>query len=192
MHRLNDIISNIDWFPTLCAAAGVPDIKEQMKNGFSANGKNFKVHLDGYNFMPYFEGKEKQGPRDSIMYFDQGGNLNALRWNDWKVSFAIAKGGNIAAARRSVTAWAGITNLRMDPYEKGSEDGGEYWKWYAEQMWLLVPIQGKIKEFFADFEQYPFQTGSSLNAGSIGYGLLKQQDALKRLKDIEQMARPSN
>ena len=58
----NDIISLLDWFPTLCAAAGVPDIKEKMAKGFSASGKTFKVHLDGYNFMPYFQGKEKSGP----------------------------------------------------------------------------------------------------------------------------------
>src|SRR5215468_10263700 len=89
----NDIISLIDWFPTLSAAAGVPDVKEKMLKGYSANGKNFKVHLDGYNFMPYFEGKEKAGPRDAIMYFDQGGNLNAMRWNDWKVSFALSSHG---------------------------------------------------------------------------------------------------
>src|SRR5262249_26311860 len=69
----NDIISLIDWFPTLCAAAGEPDIKAKLAKGYTANGKEFKVHLDGYNFIPYFEGKEKQSPRDSIMYFDQDG-----------------------------------------------------------------------------------------------------------------------
>jgi hypothetical protein len=86
----NDIISLLDWFPTLCAAAGLPDIKEKMAQGFTASGKSFKVHLDGYNFMPYLEGKATAGPRDAIYYFDQGGNLNAIRWNDWKVSFAVS------------------------------------------------------------------------------------------------------
>ncbi len=188
----NDIISLIDWFPTLCAAAGVPDIKEKMAAGYSTNGKQFRVHLDGYNFLPYFEGKEKVGPRDSIYYFDQGGNLNALRWNDWKLSFAVQKGGNIATGSRTVTNWAMITNLRMDPYERGAEEGGEQMKFFAQQMWLLVPIQGKIKTFFSDFDQYPFQMGSSLNAAGINYGLLRQQDAMKRLKDVENMARPNN
>jgi len=187
----NDIISNMDWFPTLCAAAGVPDIKEQMKKGFSAGSKNFKVHLDGYNFMPYFEGKEKAGPRDSIMYFDQGGRLNAIRWNDWKLSFAIAKG-NIATGVRETPAWANIANLRMDPYERGMEDGGGAVDFLARNMWLLVPIQGKIKEFFSDFDQFPYQTGSTLNASGIGYGMLQKEDAMKRLKDVEQLARPAN
>jgi len=183
----NDIISLIDWFPTLCAAAGIPDIKEKMKTGFQASGKTFKVHLDGYNFLPYFKGEAKQGPRDVIYYFDQGGNLNAVRWNDWKVSFASFSEGNIATATREVTSWALITNLRMDPYERGLKEGGEAMKFFGQQMWLLVPIQGKIKEFFADFGDYPYQTGSSLNASGIGYGMLRQQDALKRLKDLESM-----
>src|SRR5215469_12592545 len=68
----NEIISLLDWFPTLCAAAGIPDIKEKMATGFTASGKQFKVHLDGYNFVPYFEGKATAGPRDTIYYFDQG------------------------------------------------------------------------------------------------------------------------
>jgi arylsulfatase len=181
----NDIISLIDWFPTLLAAAGEPDIKGKMKAGYQANGKTFKVHLDGYNFLPYFKGDEKQGPRDVIYYFDQGGNLNAVRWNDWKVSFASFSEGNIATATREVTSWAMITNLRMDPYERGMKEGGESMKFFGQQMWLLVPIQGKIKEFFADFADFPYQTGSSLNASGIGYGLLRQQDAMKRLKELE-------
>ena len=183
----NDPISLIDWFPTLSAAAGIPDIKEKMKAGFQAGGKTFKVHLDGYNFLPYFKGEAKQGPRDVIYYFDQGGNLNAVRWNDWKVSFASFSEGNIATATREVTSWAMITNLRMDPYERGMKEGGEAMKFFGQQMWLLVPIQGKIKDFFADFADYPFQTGSSLNASGIGYGMLRQQDAMKRLKDLEGM-----
>jgi arylsulfatase len=182
----NEIISLIDWFPTLCAAAGIPDIKEQMKQGFKAGSKNFKVHLDGYNFLPHFQGKEKAGPRDSIMYFDQGGSLNALRWNDWKLSFATMKG-NIATGTREVPAWAVITNLRMDPYERGYEEGGENMKFIAQQMWLIVPVQGKIKEFFSDFGDFPYQAGSSLNANGINYGLLRQQDALKRLKELENL-----
>jgi arylsulfatase len=184
--QYNEIISLIDWFPTLSAAAGIPDIKEKMKSGFQAGSKNFKVHLDGYNFMPFFKGEAKDGPRDSIYYFDQGGNLNALRWNDWKLSFATSKG-NIATGVRETPAWALIANLRMDPYERGLEEGGGAIEFLARNIWLLVPVQEKIKEFFSDFEQYPYQAGSSLNAGGINYGLLRQQEAMKRLKDLERM-----
>ncbi|MBX9827413.1 MAG: arylsulfatase [Xanthobacteraceae bacterium] len=187
--QYNEIISLIDWFPTLCAAAGIPDIKERMKTGFQAGGKTFKVHLDGYNFMPFFKGEAKESPRDSIYYFDQGGNLNAIRWNDWKLSFAQAKG-NIATGVREVTAWALIANLRMDPYERGMEEGGGAIKFLAQNMWLIVPVQGKVKEFFSDFEQFPYQSGSSLNAGGINYGLLRQQEAMKRLKEVERFTPP--
>lgn len=182
----NEIISLLDWFPTLSDAAGAGDIKAKMKTGFAANGKNFKVHLDGYDFVPYFKGQTKTGPRDAIYYFDQGGSLNALRWNDWKLSFATSNG-NIATAVRSVPAWALIANLRMDPYEKGLEDGGGAIEFLARNMWILVPVQSKIKEFFSDFTQYPYQEGSSLSASGINYGLLRQQDALKRLKELESL-----
>jgi arylsulfatase len=157
-----------------------------MTAGFQAGNQTCKVHLDGYNFLPYLKGEVKAGPRDAINYFDQGGNLNAIRWNDWKLAFATQKG-NIATATRDVSGWALITNLRMDPYERAEEDGGGYIEFLARNIWLLVPIQGKIKEFFADFDQYPYQLGSSLNAGNINYGMLRQQDALKRLKDLENM-----
>ena len=186
----NDIISLMDWFPTLAAAGGEPNVKEKMAQGFVANGKEFKVHLDGYNFMPYFEGKEKAGPRDSIYYFDQGGNLNAIRWNDWKLNFAVNSPGNIATSTRETPAWALITNLRMDPYERGEEEGGGWMEFVGRNMWLLVPIQAKIKELFADFDKFPYQMGSALNAGSIGYGMLRQQEALKRLKELETLAPP--
>jgi arylsulfatase len=184
----NEIISLIDWFPTLCDAAGAPDIKKQMADGTEANGRKFKVHLDGYDFLPYLEGKEQKGPRDSIMYFDQGGNLNAIRWNDWKLSFAVASEGNIATATREVPSWAMIENLRMDPYERGMKEGGGATDFLARNIWLLVPVQAKVKEFFADFDQFPYQEGSTLNPGGINYGLLRQQDAMKRLKEVEQMA----
>jgi arylsulfatase len=186
--QYNEIISLIDWFPTLCAAAGIPDIKEKMKAGFAgAGGKSFRVHLDGYNFMPFFKGETQTSPRDAIYYFDQGGNLNAIRWNDWKLSFATASKGNIATATREVPSWALIANLRMDPYERGMEEGGGAIEFLARNMWLIVPVQGKIKEFFSDFDQFPYQEGSSLNASGINYGLLRQQAALKRLNELERM-----
>ncbi|GGD39435.1 arylsulfatase [Pseudoxanthomonas indica] len=151
------------------------------------NGKKFKVKLDGYNFAPYFQGKEKKGPRESVFYFDQGGNLNAVRFQDWKLSFAVQAHGNIATGSRTVTNWALIANLRMDPYERGMEDGGGAVDFLARQMWLIVPVMGAIKSFFSDFMDYPYQAGSSLNAGSINYSLIRQTDALKRLKELESL-----
>lgn len=186
--QVNDIVTLMDWLPTFATAAGIPDVKEQMKTGFQSGTKNFKVHLDGYDLTDLLKGSTQTPPRDVMYYFDQGGNLNAIRWNDWKLSFATASHGNIATATREVPSWAVISNLRMDPYERGMEEGGGATDFLARNMWLLVPIQGKIQEFFADFNEYPFQTGSTLNASGINYGWLQQQAALKRLNELEQLA----
>lgn len=184
--QCNEIISLIDWFPTLCAAAGIPDIKEKLAKGTTLGKKNFRVHLDGENFLPYFRGQTKAGPRKSVLYFDQAGNLNAVRYMDWKLTFASIHG-NIATGVRSTTNWALITNLRMDPYERGLDEGGEAIKFLAQQMWLLVPVQGEIKRFFSDFGDYPYQDGSSLNAGGLGYPTIRHADAMKRLRDVERL-----
>jgi len=185
--QVNDIVSLIDWMPTFATAAGIPDLKEKMKSGFVAGSKTFKVHLDGYDLVSLLKGDSKDPPRDVLYYFDQGGNLNAIRWNDWKISFAIASEGNIATAIRETPGWALIANLRMDPYERGMTEGGGAMEFLGRNMWLLVPIQGKIKDFFADFEQFPFQVGSTLNASGINYGFLAQQAALKKLNQLEQL-----
>ncbi|MDM9646787.1 arylsulfatase [Rhizobium sp. S163] len=186
--EVNDIVTLMDWMPTFAAAAGISDVKEQMKSGFKSGTKEFKVHLDGYDLSPLLKGEVETGPRDSVYYFDQGGNLNAIRWNDWKLAFAVNSEGNIATATRETPSWANIFNLRMDPYERGLKEGGGATDFLARNMWLLVPVQGKIKDFFADFDQFPYQEGSTLNASNINYGLLRQQAALKRLNELERLA----
>ncbi|MEJ5018781.1 arylsulfatase [Ochrobactrum vermis] len=186
--EINDIVTLMDWMPTFAAAAGIPDIKEQMKTGFKSGSKEFKVHLDGYDLTSLLKGESDTTPRDAMYYFDQGGNLNAIRWNDWKLSFATMSHGNIATATREVTNWALIANLRMDPYERAMEDGGGAIEFLARNMWLLVPVQGKIKEFFTDFDKFPYQEGSSLNASGINYGLLRQRAALDRLNQLERLS----
>ncbi len=186
--QINDIVTLMDWMPTFATAAGIPDLKEKMKTGFAAGTKTFKVHLDGYDLTQLLEGTAKTPPRDVMYYFDQSGNLNAIRWNDWKVSFATFGEGNIATATREKPSWALITNLRMDPYERAMKEGGGATDFLARNIWLLVPIQDKIKEFFADFDQFPHQEGSTLNPSGINYGMLREQAALKRLQDIERLA----
>ena len=181
--QINDIVTLMDWLPTFATAAGISDVKGQMKQGFQAGSKTFKVHLDGYDLTDLLKGDAKQTPRDTVYYFDQGGDLNAIRWNDWKLSFAVSHG-NIATGVREEPAWALIANLRMDPYERGLEEGGGAIDFLARNIWLLVPIQGKIKEFFSDFDQFPYQAGSSLNAGGINYRFLQEQAALKKLNAL--------
>jgi arylsulfatase A-like enzyme len=185
----NDIISQEDWLPTLLHAAGVPGIVDKLKAGYEANGKTWKVHLDGHDFLPYFKGEVKKAPRDSIYYFSQSGELNAVRWNNWKVHFATWEG-NIAFGQRIVSGWPVIVNLRADPYERMAHESGMYIRWYADNMWLFVPVQQRLKGFVGSLEGYPFQEGASLNAAGINYLTLKAGAALKRLKQIESLTVP--
>jgi len=181
----NDIMSQEDWLPTLLAAAGVDDVKEKLASdeGYQANGKNFRVHLDGYNFKPYFEGKAEEGPRREIMYFAASGLLNAIRVDDWKVAFA-SEDGPMPKAYRRVGAWPVFTNLRADPFESSQRESDMYVRWMADNMWLMVPAQMVVKNFMGTIKDYPFQAGSSLSVGNIGYGTLSQQDAMKKLNSL--------
>lgn len=179
--KINEIISHEDWLPTLLAAVGEPDVVEKMKEGMSANGKEFRVHLDGYNFLPYFSGEAEKGPRNQIFYFGQEGDLNAVRWNDWKVHFARLEG-NIANAERTVTGWPTIINLRADPYEEMWAESDMYLRWMADNMWLFLPIQEQVQSFLASLDGYPFQEGASLNAAGINYRSLKALNILEQIR----------
>jgi arylsulfatase len=189
--RINDIMSQEDWMPTLVAAAGDPNLVEKLKAGTKANGKTFKVHADGYNFLPFFKGETKKGPREEILYFGPGGELNAVRWNEWKVNFAGIEG-NIASGFRKVTGWPIIVNLRADPYEKMPFESPMYWRWYADNMWLFIPVGAKVKEFVASLPQYPLAEGSQMNPSNFNYMTLKAMGAMKRLQELEMTGHPGN
>ena len=177
-----EIISQEDWMPTLLAAAGVPDIVGKLKEGYTANGKQWKVHLDGYDMGPYLRGETEKGPRNTIYYFAATGHLNAVRWGDFKAHFATQSGA-INTAIRQEPAWPLVVNLKADPYEKGALESEFYVDWYAKNtMWTFVPIQQKVQEFLASLDGYPFQEGSSLSAAGINYSSLKIQKALKSLE----------
>ncbi len=161
----NDICSHEDMMPTLLAAAGVPDVKEKLLKGHRAGNKKFKVHLDGYNLMPLFQGKVEESPRKEIFYFDQGGNLNALRYEDWKLHFTIMEGA-INTAYRKTPAWPVLINLRADPFEV-SKDSYLYIRWFADQMWTFVPAQAITGQFLATFKEFPPVQGSSLGIDKV-------------------------
>jgi arylsulfatase len=161
----NDIHSHEDMLPTLLAAAGVPDVKEKLLKGYTANGKNFKVHLDGYNLMPFWKGEVKENPRKEILYFDAGGNLNALRYQDWKLHFTYMEG-SINEGFRKSPSWPLAINLRADPYEV-SWKSSMYIKWYADNMWLFVPAQAYVTNFLATFKEFPPVAGSSLGIDKV-------------------------
>jgi len=154
----NDIMSHIDWMPTLLAAAGDPDIKEKLKKGHKAGDKNFKVHLDGYNFLPYLTGEEEQSPRKEFFYFSDDGDLTALRYDNWKIVFAQqrAPGTMLVWSEPYVnTRLPWLFNLRTDPYEKASITSNTYWDWYLDHVFLLVPAQAYVGQFLKTFEEFP-------------------------------------
>jgi arylsulfatase len=154
----NDIVSHMDWMPTFLAAAGVPDVKDKLLTGYKANGKRFKVHLDGYNILPYLTGEADKSPRESIFYFSDDGDLLALRYDNWKFHFAQQR------TPGTLDIWAEpftelrvpfIYNLRTDPYERASITSNTYWDWLIDHVFLLTPAQKYVGDFLATFKEYP-------------------------------------
>ena len=169
----NDIFSHEDMMPTILAAAGEPNIKEKLLQGHQAGEKNFRVHLDGFNLLPYFRGEVDQSPRESIFYFDQAGGLNAVRVRNWKLHFTLLEG-PINEAVRVKRAWPVIINLRADPYEVMWEESQRYMRWMADNMWTFVPAQTYVAEFLATFREFPPVRGSSLSVDNVLQELLQQ------------------
>ena len=161
----NDIFSHEDMLPTLLAAAGVPDIKGKLLTGHKAGEKTFKVHLDGYNMMPFLKGEMDKSPRKEIFYFDAGGNLNALRYQNWKLHFTLMEGAINEAFRKS-PSWPVLVNLRADPFEV-SPHSAMYIRWFADQMWTFVPAQAIAGKFLKSFKEFPPVSGSSLGVDKV-------------------------
>ncbi|MFT6796627.1 MAG: arylsulfatase A-like enzyme, partial [Maribacter sp.] len=154
----NEIMSGMDWFPTYLAAAGNPNIKENLLKGVTENGRSYKVHLDGYNQLPYLTGKEKKGARKELFYFSDDGELMALRYNDWKVTFMhqSAQGTLDTWSKPMVTTripW--LYNLRRDPYEFSTTTSNTYWDWYLDHVYLLLPAAEYVGQFISTFQEYP-------------------------------------
>ncbi|ACK69652.1 sulfatase [Gloeothece citriformis PCC 7424] len=154
----NEIISNLDWMPTLVAAAGDPDIKEKLLKGYRAGRRSYKVHLDGYNFLPYLTGETSESPRREYFYFSDDGDLLALRYDNWKLHFAQQrKEGTLALWGEPFvkTRIAWLYNLRTDPYERATLTSNTYWDWYLDHVYLLLPAQDFVAAFLNTFKEYP-------------------------------------
>ena len=152
----NDIVAHEDWIPTLLAAVGERDIKEKLKKGYQADGKTFKVHLDGYNQMDYFAG-ETPSPRKEFFYFNDDGSLVALRYNQWKLVFAEQRAHSFDVWQEPFVTLRlpKLFNLRSDPFETADHEGIDYGRWRAEHVFLLVPAQGYVAQFLGTFKEYP-------------------------------------
>jgi hypothetical protein len=141
----------------------------KLKKGHEANGKQFKVHIDGYNQVDLLSGKGKS-KRNEIIYFDDRGSLNAVRVNDWKVHFAIGDrwfGGTVAMPQN----FPRVTNLRMDPYEEviGNMDHMPmYFRWAGDKFWIMQPMQTFVGKFLASFKEFPQrQKSATFNIGAV-------------------------
>ncbi|MBI16951.1 MAG: arylsulfatase [Proteobacteria bacterium] len=155
----NEIVHHMDWLPTFLAAAGAPDIKEQLKqDGVSAIGRQYRVHLDGYNVLPLLTGEVEESPRKEIFYFSDDGDLTALRYGDWKLMFLEQK------AKGTMRAWIEpwkvlriplIFNLRRDPYERAYFTSNTYYDWMLDRVFFLIPAQGYVAEFLKTFIEFP-------------------------------------
>ena len=154
----NEIMHHMDWLPTFLAAAGEPDVKKKLLTGHKAIGRDYKVHLDGYNFLPYLTGQTEKGPRKEIFYFSDDGDLTALRFRDWKLIFMEQR------AEATFQAWREpfvplriplLENLRRDPYERGMVTSNTYDDWFLDRAYMLVPAQAYVGQFLATFKEYP-------------------------------------
>jgi arylsulfatase A-like enzyme len=154
----NDIVSHLDWAPTLLAAAGEPDIKKKLLKGYKAGDKKFKVHLDGYNQLPYLTGQEPKSPREEFFYFSDDGELTGLRYDNWKIVFAQQReAGTLAIWGEPLvkTRIPWLYNLRADPYERATITSNTYWDWYLDHAFLMLPASEYVGKFMATFKEFP-------------------------------------
>jgi len=166
----NGIVSHIDMFPTLLAAAGNPTVTKHLLDGCTVDGKQFNVHLDGYDMTPYLKGEVKESPRDSLAYFSDDGDVMAVRVGDWKFHLAVQRA-------ESSSVWAEplvklrvplIMNLRRDPYERAEFNSNVYWNWcmhHAPPMYLMQAVVAQQIEDFAKFP--PRQKPASFNLDAV-------------------------
>ena len=175
------MFSGLDWFPTLLAAAGDTDIKDRVLKGATVAGKEYKNHLDGYNQLDYLTGKTDQSARKEFYYFNDDGQMVAMRYENWKVVFAEQR------ATGTLRIWAEpftqlrvpkIFDLRADPYERADVTSNTYYDWLMDHVFLLVPAQAMAAQFFSTFKDYPpAQRAASFSIDQIQEQVEKQFQA---------------
>jgi arylsulfatase A-like enzyme len=155
---LNGIMSHNDWFPTLLAAAGVPDIVEQLRAGAELSGTTYKVHLDGHDQLGYLTGAVDKSPRNFFFYVSDGGDLTAVRFDNWKLVFLEQR------AAGTLLVWAEpytelrvpkMFNLRTDPYERADITSNTYYDWLIDHAWLVVPAQAYVAAALQTLAEFP-------------------------------------
>ena len=154
----NEMVQHHDWLPTFLAMAGEPDIVEKCKKGHRAGDKTYRVHIDGYNLLPYLTGKQPKSPRQGLIYFDDDGNLVALRYDNWKVVFMEQR------CKGTLQVWLEpftvlrcpkLYNLRTDPYERADITSNTYFDWYLAKSYFFLAAQSIAGQFAATFKDFP-------------------------------------
>ena len=154
----NEILSHQDMLPTLLAAAGEPDIVEKVKKGHQAGAKTFKVHLDGFNLMPFFKGEVKENPRPGFLYWSDDGDLMALRYGNWKIHFNEQRAEGVNAWQEPFVPlrFPKLFNLRTDPFENADVSGDMYYqKWRADRLFMLLPAGALVQQWVQTLAEFP-------------------------------------
>jgi arylsulfatase A-like enzyme len=154
----NEIVQHHDWLPTFLAAAGEPDIVDKLKAGHAIGNTTFKVHIDGYNLLPYLTGEADHSPRQGFIYFSDDGDVLALRYDNWKVVFMEQR------VDGTLQVWAEpfvllrapkLFNLRMDPFERADRTSNSYYSWMFDNVFLILAGSALVTEFLATFAEFP-------------------------------------
>ena len=155
--RSNDIISHLDWFPTIASALGDKDLKEKLKQGPQFGKDNTKVHLDGYDFLPRWKGEAKEAPRKEFFYFSDTGDLLNLRHGRFKIIFAEQRAHGFAVWENPFTflRFPKLYDLYADPFERAEHESIGYGLWRVERMFALAPAQAFVGKFLETFKEFP-------------------------------------
>ncbi|WP_165856097.1 arylsulfatase [Marinobacter sp. JSM 1782161] len=175
---LNGLVSHEDWLPTFAAAAGAADIKEQLRDGVTLDGRDYKNYIDGYNMLDYFSGNAEASPRSEFWYVNDDGNVVAARYDDWKVVFLENRGEAFGVWQEPFVELRvpQIFNLRRDPFEKAQHNANVYYDWLLDHAFVIVPIQGLAAEFLKTMQEFPpSQSPGSFNLSSIEEKLSSMQ-----------------
>jgi arylsulfatase A-like enzyme len=167
----NEMIAHHDWLPTFLAMAGDPDIKDKLLKGHTIGDMTYKVHLDGFNLVPYLSGEVQKSPREWFIYCNDDQQVVALRYDNWKMVFEEqrAPGGMQVWAEPFVNLRVPkIFNLRTDPFERADITSITYYDWLIDHVYLLVPAQGFVGQFLQTFAEYPQrQKSASFNLDDV-------------------------
>jgi len=165
----NDFFAHEDFIPTFAAAAGNPNIVDQCAKTCQLGGKSFKVHLDGYNLIPFFTGDVKDSPRKEFLYWSDDGDLFAIRVLNWKIAFFEQYHEGIAIWQNEYTKLRipMMYNLRADPFERGPSSFA-YNDWMAHRVFVQVPAQALVAKWLDTFKEFPIrQRPASFNLDEV-------------------------